>query len=121
GRHADAIEACTTAIGRADGTSPANPADLAELHMTRGVARARAGSEEQAHSDFGSAVLIGHTTGDAALEARAHLSLLEELGGGMSEAERNAAASRAADLLADTKDLGLASRLAARQRGQSFR
>jgi hypothetical protein len=120
GRHADAIDACTAVIERADGPSPANPADLAELHMTRGAAHARAGSEEQARSDFGAAVLIGHSTGDAALEARAHLSLLEELRGVMSEAERNAAASRAAGLLADSKDPGLASRLSAQQRGQSF-
>lgn len=120
GRHADAIEVCTTVIERADSPSPANPADLAEIHMTRGAAHARAGSEEQARADFGAAALIGHSTGDAALEARAHLSLLEELGRGMSEEERTTAASRAAELLADSKDLGLASRLAAQQRGASF-
>lgn len=120
GRHADAVEVCTAAIERADGPSPANPADLAELHMTRGAAHARAGSEEQARPDFNTAVLIGHSTGDAALEARAHLSLLEELGGSLSEAERATATSRAADLLAGSKDPGLAARLAAQQRGDAF-
>jgi transcriptional regulator with GAF, ATPase, and Fis domain len=86
---------------------------LAEALVTRGVARARAGSLDRARADFERAVSAGERAGDLEGAGVAALTMLEELSPSLDARELCDLYGRAASLLARTQRRDLTRRLVA--------
>lgn len=84
---------------------------LAESLTTHGLALARLGRHEHARLILQQAVEVAHQAGDLESAGRAALTIIEELGDTLPDEDLSATYQRAADLIANSKNLTTLSRL----------
>jgi len=84
---------------------------LAEALTTQGIALARLGQVEGAHSALQRAVEVAQRAGDSEGAGQAALTIIEELGEHLSNGDLNVTFEQAAELLSGSQHLGLLARL----------